>query len=682
MAKSRVTPIKQMTIPRLELAAALVSVRMSALLRGELDYVNITEWFWTDSNVILGYIFNDARRFHVFVANRVQQIRDQTETSQWNYVSSVDNPADIASRGVTACDLVNNSLWFHGPTFLWESNLPYTPQTVVKPPLSEKDPEVKHCGTLATTAVKTDQDSLLNCVQRYSDWTKAKRVIALCLQFRSKSKPVRSDATFVTDLRNAETALIRLLQHKTFSSEIMTLTSACGTTVKRNSPLHKLDPFLDENGILRVGGRIRKGDFLTDVKHPIILPRKSHITELIIRHFHERTRHQGRCMTTNEIRSNGYWILGCSSAVFSFISKCIKCRKRRNQSRDQKMSDLPLDRLAVEPPFTYSGVDYFGPFLIKEGRKELKRYGVIFTCMSSRAIHLETANSLDTSSFINSLRRFLSIRGPIRQLRSDRGTNFVGAKRELKEALEGMDDNRLKEYLSGEGCDYILFRMNVPSASHMGGVWERQIRTVRSVLSSIMEDFGSQLDDETLRTFLCETMAIVNSRPLTITNLNDPLSLEPLTPNHLLTMKSKILLPPPGEFQKPDLYCRRRWRRVQYLANEFWNRWRKEYLQTLQMRTKWSSPRRNFHVGDVVLIMDDNLPRNQWRLGRVTVVNVQDDGFMRSVKLTIGDRTLDKRGRRNGPLSEIERPIHKLVLLIESDSETGEIPTEEPSCDS
>jgi hypothetical protein len=179
-------------------------------------------------------------------------------------------------------------------------------------------------------------------------------------------------------------------QHETFGSEIMTLTSASGMTVKQNSRLHKLDPFVDENGILRVEGRIRKGDFLTDVKHPIILPRKSHITELVIRHFHERTKHQGRCMTTNEIRSNGYWILGCSSAVFSYISKCIKCRKCRNQSQDQKLSDLPLECLSVEPPFTYTvawtTLDLF------LSRKELERYGVIFICMSSRAIHLETAN--------------------------------------------------------------------------------------------------------------------------------------------------------------------------------------------------------------------------------------------------------------------------------------------------
>lgn len=215
--------------------------------------------------------------------------------------------------------------------------------------------------------------------------------------------------------------------------------------------------------------------------------------------------------------------------------------------------------------------------------------------------------------------------------------------------------------------------MNIPSASHMGGVWERQIRTVRNVLSSLLQDFGSQLDDEGL---FCEAMAIVNSRPLTISNLHDPFAPEPITPNHLLTMKSKVVLPPPGEFQTPDLYCRRRWRRIQYLANEFWTRWRKEYVKILQTRTKWSSTRRNIQIGDVVIVKDDNLPRNQWHLGRVIDTYASEDGLVRSVRLAFGDSNLDKKGKRNGQLSTLERPIHKLVLLLEN--ETGEDPTEEP----
>ncbi|KAK3750705.1 hypothetical protein QZH41_005748 [Actinostola sp. cb2023] len=283
-------------------------------------------------------------------------------------------------------------------------------------------------------------------------------------------------------------------------------------------------------------------DFSYDVKHPVILPRKGHVTELLITFHHERIKHQGRGITLNELRSSGYWIIGGSSAVGRYITNCVTCSKLRSKTEDQKMADLPNDRLQPAPPFTFCAVDYFGPWYIKEGRKELKRYGVLFTCMACRAIHLETANSLDTSSFINALRRFISRRGPIRQLRSDRGTNFVGAKKELQEAVAQLDQTKIQEFLLKRNCDWFKFEMNVTSSSHMGGSWERQIRTVRSVLSALLEENGRQLDDESLRTLMCETESVVNSRPLSVENLNSPNGPEPLTPNHLLTILEFTLL--------------------------------------------------------------------------------------------------------------------------------------------
>ena len=157
------------------------------------------------------------------------------------------------------------------------------------------------------------------------------------------------------------------------------------------------------------------------VKHPVLLPKSGHVTDLIVRHFHERVRHQGRGITSNEIRDNGFWVVGLSS-----VASCLLIRLR-GYPQVQKVSDLPVDRIEPAPPFSYSGVDYFGPFYIREGRKELKRYLAIFTCLNCRAFHVETAVSLTTDSFISTLRRFISIRGPIRELRSDGGTNFIDA---------------------------------------------------------------------------------------------------------------------------------------------------------------------------------------------------------------------------------------------------------------
>ena len=335
------------------------------------------------------------------------------------------------------------------------------------------------------------------------------------------------------------------------------------------------------------------------------------------------------------------------------------------------MSDLPSDRLQPAPPFSYCGVDVFGPFYIREGRSDRKRYGVLFTCLSSRAVHIEVANTLSTDSFINALRRLIAIRGPIRQLRSDRGTNFVGAESELKEAMDQMDHDNVRGFLLEENCDYIEFKMNTPCSSHMGGVWERQIRTVRSVLTSLMSDSGTQLDDESLRTFMHEAAAIVNGRPLTADNLNDPTSVAPLTPNHLLTMKSQVILPPPGEFhQRADLYSKKRWRRVQYMENQFWSRWRKEYLQSLQPRPKWNLPKRDLQSGDIVILTEDNVPSNKWKLARVEETFPCVDGMVRKVKLAIGDTELDRKGKRVHPQTYLERPVHKLILLMENPENT------------
>ena len=254
----------------------------------------------------------------------------------------------------------------------------------------------------------------------------------------------------------------------------------------------------------------------------------------------------------------------------------------------KKMADLPADRLEPDAPFTYSCVDYFGPFLIKDGRRtEVKRWGVLFTCMASRAVHLETANSLDTSNFLNAYRRFVCRRGPVRTLRCDQGSDFIGGKNELKVALSEMDHVKILAELGKDNCDWVVIEPNkVAEASHFGGVWERLIGSTRNVLSAILVQHAQQLDDELLRTFLAEVEAVVNSRPLTYIDTKSGDSPEPLSPSQLLTLKSAVVAPPPGKFVKEDIYCRRRWRRVQYLADQFWTRWRSEVLPILQKRAK------------------------------------------------------------------------------------------------
>ncbi|XP_071836853.1 uncharacterized protein [Apostichopus japonicus] len=622
MKKSRVVPRRPVTVPRLELTAAVLSVKMSALLKQELEYNFINEYFWSDSQVVLGY--NDVKRFHVFVANRVQQIHEMSSSSQWHFIKGFENPSDCASRGLTV-DELRTSSWFRGPEMLWQSQLPLV-KHVTNLEVFDHDPEVK-CCQVAFSSVKCSNHLEVDRLSSFSSWFKARTAIALCLWLKAMLK-AKASKTFlpvrellnVDSLFEAEIEILRIVQSYAFKEELQilrTLSSDPVQCLKKGSPLYALDPFLDENGVICVGGRISKSSFEFKVKHPVIIPKLCHVAELLVRHFHELVAHQGRVLTSNEIRANGYWIIGGSSLIGKVIYKCVTCRRLRGSLGQQKMSDLPVDRVESSPPFTYCGVDCFGPWLVKEGRKELKRYGVLFTCMASRAVHLEVANSLTTDSFLNALRRFQAIRGPVRQLRCDQGTNFVGANNELLAALKEMNQGVVSKSLVELGCDYIEFKFNVPQASHMGGVWERQIKTVRCILDSMLHKLGTQLDDESLRTFMYETTSIINSRPLTTETLYDPLSLEPLTPNHVITLKSKILLPPPGQFDSADMYSRKRWRRVQYLLNVFWSRWRKEYLQNRQVRQKWCLPSVNIEVGDIVLIKDIDKPRNRWPMARV-----------------------------------------------------------------
>lgn len=653
LAKARVAPTKLMSIPRLELSAAVISARLSVMLKTELGMQIDEEFFWTDSQVVLAYISNEARRFHVFVANRVQLIRETTNPAQWHYVDTAENPADHASRGLCAGDILSTN-WLSGPKFLWKPEI--HPTLHFSPDLLVCDPEVKSVKTFATHA--NEQNDILNRLSRFSSWTTLIRVVARIKRLGMKSDRVSSIVT-VEERRKACELVISLVQRQAFLQDIKTLQK--GNSLPCSSPLSCLDPILDE-GLLRVGGRLTKATLSRELKHPVILPKESHITRLILSHYHATICHQGRSQTLAELRANGFWVLGGSKAVAKLIHKCVQCRKLRRPTEEQRMAELPKERTEASAPFSYSGMDCFGPFSIKRGRKEYKRYGLIFTCLSSRAVHIEMLEDLSTDAFINALRCFISLRGAVCQLRCDQGTNFVGARNEFREALKQCDMQALEAFLADKQCEFVF---NAPSASHAGGIWERQIRTIRNVLNATTAQCAGRLDDASLRTLFYEAMAIVNSRPLTVGSICDPKAPEPLTPNHLILMKSKVALPPPGKFVREDLYAAKRWRRVQYLTEQFWGRWKREYLMNVSTRQKWHKTRRNLKVNDIVIIKEDMLPRCQWQLGRIVETIEGDDGLVRRVKVQVGVQSQTKKQDRAFKPPIIERPIQKLVVLVE-----------------
>ncbi|XP_046560553.1 uncharacterized protein LOC124269568 [Haliotis rubra] len=493
-------------------------------------------------------------------------------------------------------------------------------------------------------------------MDHYSSWYRLKRAVVIyhrlfdILHSRklqtNKSSCGRFNQPFtVQELDRAENVILKFIQLQHFDKEMDSSSKRC--RVPKSSSVYRLDLFLD-NGLLKVGGRLSRAEIPEEMKYPVLLPYKSVVTSLIITDIHLRLGHAGRNHVLSALREK-YWVIKANSAVRTILSRCVTCRKLRVPACEQKMADLPSIRVKPTPPFTYTGVDFFGPHVIKEGRKYAKRYGALFTCLVSRGVHIETANSLDTDSFLHALRRFIARRGPIHVIWCDNSTNFTSAAKELRQAVAEMSQERIQSYLLKSNIEW---KFNPPSASHMGGVWERLIRSVRQVLSPLLNEFGERLNDESYRTLLCEVEAIINSRPLTTVS-DSPDDLNPLSPNHLLMMKSNVSIPPPGHFQRNDVYMRRRWRRIQYLANVFWSRWRREYLLNLQVRQKWNESKRNMQVDDIVLIMDQNIPRLQWPMGRVIATESDKRGHVRSVVL----RTLK---------GELRRPVHKLVLLLTS----------------
>ncbi|XP_035984516.1 uncharacterized protein LOC118558168 [Fundulus heteroclitus] len=453
------------------------------------------------------------------------------------------------------------------------------------------------------------------------------------------------------ELKKAEILIIHDIQQEAFKEEFKCLEK--GATLPKQSPLQKLNPVKDSNDLLRVGGRISSAEMPNEEKHPLIIPRTCHIATLLVRFFHKEVAHQGRHITEGALRAAGYWIIGAKRLVSSVIHKCVICRKLRGHLQKQKMADLPRDRLTPEPPFTNVGLDIFGPWTIstrrtRGGSANSKRWAVLFTCMSTRAVHIELVESMSTDSFINALRRFFAIRGPAKLLRSDRGTNFVGACRELnitsKEAV-------IESYLQSKGCTWIF---NPPHSSHMGGSWERLIGVARRILDAMLLRTGhTHLTHEVLSTLMAEVMAIMNARPLVPVS-NDPEMPTILTPAMLLTQKTSTVSAPSGEFKMGDLQGKQ-WKHVQCLADTFWKRWKQEYLSTLQVRRKWTRQEKNIKVGDVVLLKDSQAHRNDWPIGIIVKTLPSSDRIVRKVEV---------KTTKGGHVKVFHRPVSEVIVLL------------------
>lgn len=538
-------------------------------------------------------------------------------------------------------ELLVNENWWLGPPWLRHPTFLSVPNATL--PDLRTAPEEKAHKTLHVKMVPA-----FPVLSKISSWQKLVRVIAYVKRFCTPASqrvkgPINGD-----EFHNARFAIIRQIQRQFFYEEIEMVMS--NQSVKRSSMLHKYAPFIGNDGLLRIGGRLRYSNLTEDAKHPIVLPYGHVMTKTLVRYTHESAEHAGPQLLT-AILQEQYYIPKVRN-ITRFISRtCVTCARTRAKTASQLMSDLPSIRTTPSRAFVSVGVDMAGPFQLRtflsRGTRHYKAYIALFVCTRTRAIHLELVSSLSAEAFIAAFHRFTARRGTPHKVLSDRGTNFTATSKFFKEL---QNDPSVQQHLAARE---IRWQFNPASCATWGGLWEAGVKSTKFHLTNITKDHV--LTYEEMNTVLCRVEAVLNSRPLTALS-TDTDDLQALTPAHFLVGSS--LLSPPENCDDSKLLPTQRWLLVQRMAQHFWKRWSSEYLTRLQQRPKWCTKKPVMKVGDLVLIKDENLPPLQWKMGRIKVIHPSKDGLARAATVQT-------------QFTKLERPIIKLCPLPLDDYSPG-----------
>lgn len=521
-AKTRVSPLKELTIPRLELQAAVMASRLAKTIREQSRFNFSRTIYFIDSLVVKAWIQGQSRCYKPFVSHRIGEIQSSSEPSEWFYCPTQLNVADDLTKGITTKELQGR--WMNGPQFLqvpedqWPSEQGTADMTEVNK--ERRKPTLAHAVTV--------KEPIIRC-EEFSTWKRLLRVTAYVRRFiyncrKEVNKAKQLDPLSAQEIAKAEDYWVRSAQ------------SSLHKRLERGD-LSTLTPFVDENGIIKVGGRVDPALTSYDNQHATLLPYNHWIATLITRDAHQYG-HAGIATMTAKVRKK-FWIIKGNSISKRVKRQCTFCKKIQARVSNQFMADLPTCRQQpYTPPFLYTSCDYFGPIKVKVGRnKTTKHYGVIFTCLNTRAVHCELATDASSMELLQVLRRFFAHRGYPKLLLSDNGTQMVGADRELREMIEGWDVTKLKEYCAERGMKWQFI---TPLAPHQNGCAESMIKSVRKALKKAIGD--TVLTPFELYTCLLEAANIVNQRPIGRIP-NDPNDGSYLCPNDILLGRCSSTIP-------------------------------------------------------------------------------------------------------------------------------------------
>lgn len=646
-SRSKLAPLDGQTIPRLELAGALLLAHLLHSVATDLSIPPSCVFAWTDSSIVLGWLNQNPIHLETYVANRVRQIVELIPAHHWRYVSTSTNPADILSRGESPAALCSNQLWWSGPTWLALQPASWPRRRDIN--LARELPAAGPPIALAVSSPPTE------FTLHSSNFSRLVRIFAWINRFvrstrRQQTAPPPPYLSLI-ELREAQQTLFKHTQFIHYSFEIERL--AANRPLPKGNRLKSLAPFLDKFGMLRVGGRLQQSNLSTISQHPLILHQQSHTIRLMVQRDHVHMRHAGSS-TMMAVLACTYHIQRLKPYLKAMTHQCPICLRRAARTSQVLMGQLPAARVQPSAPFSHVGVDFAGPFLIRRGHTRRpvleKTYLCLFVCFATKAVHIEVASDMTSLTFLACLSRFVGRRGAPSHIYSDNGSNFLGSEPyviQSKSSLPAVISSA--KITSWAAHANVHWSFSPPKGPHHGGLWEAGIKSMKTLLGSSITN--GLLTFEELITLSVEVEAILNSRPLApLDSISDD-TVDVLTPGHFLVGRPLVALPYHHDLdQKVSLL--RRWNLVERLTHNLWQRWKTEYLQALQQRPKWQSDPPSLTVGDVVMVKDTLTFQRDWPLAIITALCPGPDNRTRVVELRSGTTIL-------------KRPVANLVKLLD-----------------